>query len=121
MNIISLIAPLVFYRAATQWDLPPYRITIWLIDDVMLIFVCLPVGLIQGFCYGDLREQNLVTGGLELVSTITLKLQANRRTRCASQSSNVFNVAYQYRTWIVFLTWNYMIAQNKRAVERISK
>ena len=25
------------YQAATRWDLPPYRITIWLIDDVMLI------------------------------------------------------------------------------------
>ena len=30
---IFLIALLVF----TRWDLPPYRITIWLIDDVMLI------------------------------------------------------------------------------------
>ena len=26
------------YQTATRWDLPPYRITIWLIDDVMLIF-----------------------------------------------------------------------------------
>ena len=31
--LIFLIALLVF----TRWDLPPYRITIWLIDDVMLI------------------------------------------------------------------------------------
>ena len=37
------------YQAATRWDLPPYRITIWLIDDVMLIFVCLLVDLILGF------------------------------------------------------------------------
>ena len=29
------------YQTATPWDLPPYGITIWLIDDVMLIFVCL--------------------------------------------------------------------------------
>ena len=29
------------YETATRWDLPPHRITIWLIDDVMLIFVCL--------------------------------------------------------------------------------
>ena len=27
------------YQTATRWDLPLYRITIWLIDDVMLIFV----------------------------------------------------------------------------------
>ena len=25
------------YQTATRWDLPPYRITIWLIDDVLLI------------------------------------------------------------------------------------
>ena len=37
------------YQTATRWDLPPYRITIWLIHDVMLIFVCLLVDLIQGF------------------------------------------------------------------------
>ena len=53
---IFLIALLVFtrllldeiYQTATRWDLPPYRITIWLID-VMLIFVCLLVDLIIGF------------------------------------------------------------------------
>ena len=37
------------YQAATRWDLPPYRITIWLIDDVMLIFVYLLVDLMLGF------------------------------------------------------------------------
>ena len=37
------------YQAATWWDLPPYRITIWLTDDVMLIFVCLLLDLILGF------------------------------------------------------------------------
>ena len=26
------------YQTATWWDLPPYRITIWLIDDVALSF-----------------------------------------------------------------------------------
>ena len=37
------------YQTATRWDLPPYRIFIWLIDDVILIFVCLLVDLILGF------------------------------------------------------------------------
>ena len=37
------------YQTATRWHLPPYRITIWLIDDVILIFVCLHVELILGF------------------------------------------------------------------------
>ena len=29
------------YQTATRWDLPPYRITIWFIDDVTLAFICL--------------------------------------------------------------------------------
>ena len=37
------------YQTATRWDLPPYQITIWLIDDVMLIFVCLRYDLILAF------------------------------------------------------------------------
>ena len=45
-----------------------------MIDDVMLIFVCLLVDLIQGFCYSYLT---LETGGLELATTIILVLQAN--------------------------------------------
>ena len=31
----------------------PYQITIWLIDDVMLIFGCLPDDLILGFATGN--------------------------------------------------------------------
>ena len=34
------------YQAATSWDLPPHQVTIWLIDDVRLNFVCLLVDLI---------------------------------------------------------------------------
>ena len=69
------------YQAATRWNLPPYRITICLIDDVMLVFISLLVDLIQGFCYGYLT---LETGGLELASTIILVLRANRLTKCSS-------------------------------------
>ena len=46
---IFLIATLVFTILLTQWDLPPYQITIWLIDDVILIFVYSVVELILGF------------------------------------------------------------------------
>ena len=63
---IFLIAPLVFYQTATWWDLPPYPITIWLIDDVMLIsflyFDCLFTYL---FLLHNLTRE---TGGLELAS-----------------------------------------------------
>ena len=63
------------YQTATQWDLPPYRITIWLTDDVILIFVCLLVDLIR-FCYSYFTWE---TGGLEFASTIILVLQANQQ------------------------------------------
>ena len=49
----------------------------WMIDDA--IFVCLLDELILGFCYSELT---LETGGFELVSSITLVLQANRLTKC---------------------------------------
>ena len=39
------------YQTATRSDLAPSRITIWLIDDVMLVFVCLLDDLILVFGY----------------------------------------------------------------------
>ena len=45
------------YQTATRWDLPPYRITIWLIDDVILIFVCLHVEFILGFVTAICHEK----------------------------------------------------------------
>ena len=69
------------YQNATRWDLPPCRITIWLIDDVMLIFACLLVDLILGFVTAISTWE---TSGLELASTIILVLQANRLTKCVS-------------------------------------
>ena len=74
------------YQTTTQWDLPPYWITIWLIDDAMLIFFCLLDDLILGFCYSNLTWE---TDGFELASlqirtSITL---ANRLIKCASHPS----------------------------------
>ena len=47
------------YQTAARWDLPPYRITIWLIDDVKLVFfACLLNDLILGFCYNSLDTVN---------------------------------------------------------------
>ena len=37
------------YQTATRWDLPPSRITIWLINDVRLILVWLLDDLITSF------------------------------------------------------------------------
>ena len=45
-----------FSQTATQWDSPPYRITIWLIDDAM--FVCLLDELILGFYYSNFDIRN---------------------------------------------------------------
>ena len=50
---------------------------------MQLLFVCLLDELILVFCYSDLT---LETGGFELASTITIVLQVNRLTKCASWS-----------------------------------
>ena len=68
------------YQAATPWDLPPSRITIWLI--IWWCNICLSTWWIDSrFRYSDLT---LETGEFELAWTITLVLQANRLTKCAS-------------------------------------
>ena len=46
------------YEIATRWDLPPYRIIIWMIDDVMFIVVCLLVDLILGFVTALWHDSN---------------------------------------------------------------
>ena len=76
----------VYQTAATRWDLPSYRIIIWLIDwwCNVCVFVCLPDELILHFCYNDLTWE---TNGFKLASTITVVLQANRLTKCASHGS----------------------------------
>ena len=45
------------YQTASRWDLPPYRITIWLIDNMILIFVCLLDDLLLCFCYNNLTRK----------------------------------------------------------------
>ena len=50
------------YQTATWWDLSSYRITICLIDDVKLVFVCLLNDLILGFCYRNIDSWNQWTG-----------------------------------------------------------
>ena len=66
------------YQTVTRWDLPPYRITIWLIDDVKLVFLCLLDDLILSFCFSNLDTGN------RWARTHTLVLQANRLTKCTS-------------------------------------
>ena len=68
------------YHTATRWDLPPYRITIWMIDDVTLVFVCLRDDLFLAFLI-----QQFEMGNRWIRTRIeTLVLQANLLTKCAS-------------------------------------
>ena len=60
------------YQTATQWDLQAYRITIWLIDDVMLIVVCLTVNLNLGFVIVTLHEK-LVDSNSHRLSSLYYK------------------------------------------------
>ena len=68
------------YQTATRWDLPPYRITIWVIDwrcNVCLFTKWIDTRfLLQRFDIGN--------RWFELASTITLVSQANRLTKYAS-------------------------------------
>ena len=73
------------YQTATRWDLPPYRITIWVID--WWCNVCLFTWWIDTrFCYSDLT---LETGEFEPTSTITFVLQTKQLTKCASHPSSI--------------------------------
>ena len=54
---IFLIAPLVFTKLLLI-KLPPYQITIWFIDYVRLICVCLLDGLILGFSCSNFDTRN---------------------------------------------------------------
>ena len=49
MTITYFCRTACIYQIATRWDLPPYRITIWFINDVTLLFVCLHDDLILAF------------------------------------------------------------------------
>ena len=63
------------YHTATRLDLPRSRITISLINDLRLFFVCLLDDLITNFCYFNFDMGNQWT---QIASTIILVLQANR-------------------------------------------
>ena len=79
---IFLIATLVFTRLPLDGILPPSRITIWLIDDVILIFVCLHVELILGFVTAIWHEKPVDSNSHQL--SIILVLQVNWLTNCAT-------------------------------------
>ena len=56
------------YQTVTRWDLPPYRITIWLIDDVMLILVCVLDDLSLGFVTAFWHEKQVDSNSHQLSS-----------------------------------------------------
>ena len=55
------------YKTATRGDLSPCGVTIWLIDDVTLIFVYLLVHLILGFVTAILYERDSNSHGLSFL------------------------------------------------------
>ena len=78
--LVFLIAALVFTRLLHDEIYHLIELLFdWLVDDAR--FACLLDELILGFCYNDLT---LETGRFELASSITLALQANWLTKCAS-------------------------------------
>ena len=77
---VFLIVTLVFTRLLLNKIYHLVELPFECLIDVAM-FVCLLDELILGFCYTNLSWE---TGGFELASTITLVLQANRLTKCAS-------------------------------------
>ena len=58
-----------------------------LLDDAILVFICLLDYLIIGFCYSSLTQES---GEFELASTIIIGLQATTRLpKCASHPKPV--------------------------------
>ena len=82
------------YQAAARY-LPPYRITIWLNDDVILVFVCLRDDLIQAFLL------QFETGNRWTRTRINYHpvLQANRLTKCASHPNIYY---FLLRCFLIF-------------------
>ena len=66
---------------------------------MLILFVYLMI-LILGFCYSNLTRE---TGRLELASTITLVLQANRLTKCASHPNDYYFIQSMAVIVTVFL------------------
>ena len=81
------------YQTATWWDLPPYRINIWVIDwwcNICLFTWCIDIKFL-------LQRLTLETGGFELASSITLVLQKNQLTKCASHPKRAWTLEHQQK------------------------
>ena len=58
------------YQTATRWDLPPYRITIWLIDDVTLSFCLFTWWFDSTFFVTAIRDEKQVNSNSHRLSPL---------------------------------------------------
>ena len=58
------------YQTATRWDLPPYRITIWLIDDVALSFCLFTWWFDSTFFVTAIRDEKQVNSNSHRLSPL---------------------------------------------------
>ena len=72
------------YQTATRWDLPPYRITIWLIDNVTLSFCLFTWWFDYSFLVTAMWDRKPVDSHSRRLASVTVVLQVNRLTKCAS-------------------------------------
>ena len=61
------------YQSPTRWDLLPYRVTIWLIEDVTLVFVFLRDDLILAFLLQQFETKKPVDLNLHQLSPLYCK------------------------------------------------
>ena len=83
------MAALVFTRLVVDHILPPYRITVWLIDDLKFVLISSLDDLILDFFTEILICETRV---LKLASTIILVLQANQLMKCASHPNSAKSI-----------------------------
>ena len=61
------------YQTATRWDLPPYRVTVWLIDDVILTLSLFTCWFALRFCYSYLTWKKPVESNSHRLSPLYYK------------------------------------------------
>ena len=81
MTITYFCRTACIYQIATRWDLPPYRITIWLINDSTLLFVCLHDDLVLAFFVTSVWDRKPVDSNSHRLSPLNYK-----QNRLASHS-----------------------------------
>ena len=85
------------YQNATRWVLPPYWITIWLIDDVMLVFPFLRDDLILDLIL------NVIWFHFRKMSFLWIFLNYYKKEKLEKVWTKMWGMIYKIRLCLIFL------------------